>query len=90
MTAATRPPHLSSDLGYLDPHQTAQLLGVHVGTLSNWRGAGLGPPFYRLHARAVVYLRAEVEAWIASRRVSPDQVPTLTNPMKGRTRLSRV
>jgi hypothetical protein len=37
-------------------------------TLQQWRHRGEGPPFFKL-GRAVRYRRADVTAWLASRRI---------------------
>jgi predicted DNA-binding transcriptional regulator AlpA len=50
----------------LRPEQVAELLGVTVSTLKNWRSQGKGPAFYRLGR--IFYSRQDVYAWIASRR----------------------
>jgi hypothetical protein len=36
-------------------------------TASRWRGSGDGPPFIRLGKRRILYRRADVETWMASR-----------------------
>lgn len=35
---------------------------ISVGTLRNWRAMRIGPPFVKI-GRAVLYPRAELEAW---------------------------
>lgn len=52
----------------LEPHEVAQLLGVTEGTLKRWRQVRSHLPFHRTSARHVVYLRDDVEAFIAARR----------------------
>lgn len=39
--------------------------GVSTGTQKTWRKTGVGPKWFRLGARRVVYRRSEIEAWIA-------------------------
>lgn len=53
---------------FLTPAQLAELLGVHRETLYVWVKAGRGPPFIRLAANRILYSRADVDAWLASRR----------------------
>ena len=47
----------------------AKQLACEVKTLQAWRCRGGGPPFIRV-GRLVRYRPQDVEAWIASRRVS--------------------
>jgi len=48
----------------LSAAQLSEENGVSVGTLANWRSAGIGPRFVKVGHR-VRYRRADVEAWIA-------------------------
>jgi len=43
--------------------QAAAILKMAPGTLSNWRLAGVGPPWRRVGSRAVRYLQSELLAW---------------------------
>lgn len=45
----------------------ARYLGVSKSTVYDWRGRGDGPVAYRL-GKHLKYARADVEAWLASRR----------------------
>lgn len=54
----------------LTPRQAAEYLGVHLGTLANWRYKGEGPPAVRIgrgrgHWR---YRPEDLEAWLTSRQ----------------------
>lgn len=49
--------------------QAAPYVGLAVGTLNKMRLTGDGPPFVRLTSRAVGYLRSDLDAFLASRRV---------------------
>jgi len=53
----------------LKSRETADYLKVSERTLTKMRSEGSGPPFVRLHSdgRGVVYRRADVEAWLASK-----------------------
>ena len=53
----------------LSPSEVADLLGVPVKTLEQWRWKGTGPRFLRLPSRAVRYDAAELENWLDSRRM---------------------
>jgi hypothetical protein len=46
----------------------AAYLGIAEQTLARWACEGIGPAFYRLSARAVVYDREALDAWLAERR----------------------
>lgn len=48
----------------LTEKEASALLGLSPITLSNWRGAGKGPRYRKLGARAVRYLRADILAYI--------------------------
>lgn len=39
--------------------------GISAKTLEVWRRRGIGPAWFRLGPRRVVYRRSAVEAWIA-------------------------
>jgi predicted DNA-binding transcriptional regulator AlpA len=53
-----------------DTKGQAARLGVQPKTLDNWRSQDVGPPYYKIGGR-VVYDDAEVDAWVAERRVNP-------------------
>lgn len=55
------------------PTEVAELLGVPVATLANWRCAGKGPPFLKI-GRHVRYRPGDVDAWIADRVTRPRTV----------------
>ena len=57
----------------LQPSDVAELLGVPVSTLANWRCAGHGPPYVRI-GRHVRYRRADVEHWVGGRVRDPEAV----------------
>jgi len=52
---------------YLDEDAVADLLSISVRTVQRWRGTGEGPPFVRAGARRVIYSRAAIDQWAASR-----------------------
>ncbi|WP_405436687.1 helix-turn-helix domain-containing protein [Streptomyces avidinii] len=52
----------------LKPRELAQELGVHVGTLANWRSQGIGPRYSKLSSSPqapVRYRREDVDAYLA-------------------------
>jgi hypothetical protein len=53
---------------FLTEQQAADLLHVTTRTLLRWRTDGFGGPVYcRVGPRRVLYARATLDAWIASR-----------------------
>jgi predicted DNA-binding transcriptional regulator AlpA len=53
----------------LDTAGVSGRTGVSVSTLEKWRVAGIGPRFLKL-GRLVRYAEADIESWLASRRVA--------------------
>ncbi len=51
----------------------AELLGIPVATLANWRASGKGPPYLQV-GRHVRYRTVDVETWIAGRVRDPEAV----------------
>ena len=56
---------------YMDTPEAAEYLGVSKQYLEGARHSGTGPPFSRL-VRRVKYTRADLDAWMASRRLDPE------------------
>ena len=54
----------------LDEQAAGRYLGLAPGTLSQWRSRGKGPTFVRL-GRFVRYTRSDLDAFLASLRVTP-------------------
>ena len=52
---------------FVDTRQAAELIGMSKRTLEKWRVEGNGPPFLKL-GRRVLYSRADLKAWLLSRR----------------------
>ncbi len=50
---------------WMSPEELAELYGIPVGTIYQWRTKGYGPKGARI-GRHVRYERAEVDAWIKS------------------------
>lgn len=44
--------------------EVSELIHVPVGTLRYWRHQGTGPRSFRLGAKKVMYMRADVESWL--------------------------
>ncbi len=50
------------------PPRAAAYVGLSVSTLAKQRLRGDGPKFVRLSPRAIGYLQADLDEWVASRR----------------------
>ncbi len=55
---------------FLTDQQLSDMLGITTRTTLRWRRDGNGPPFVRAGLRRVLYRRADVLAWAASRTFS--------------------
>lgn len=54
---------------YLNTREAAAFLGLSPRTLDRYRVTGEGPPFYKLGPRRVGYKKADMVAWVESRRL---------------------
>lgn len=52
--------HSQAQPANLSTHEAAERLGVTVGTLANWRSAGIGPAYLKIGSR-VMYPLAQIE-----------------------------
>ena len=59
---------LPADEHLMNEDVAADFMGSSARTLQRWRGTGEGPPYRRLGKRKVMYSRAELLAWLNSRR----------------------
>ena len=55
---------------YLTTIEAAKRLHLSKSTLDNWRSQNMGPAFARIGSN-VVYLPADLDAWVLSRRTVP-------------------
>jgi len=67
--------------------ELAELIGVPVATLNNWRSIGRGPRSFRL-GRAVKYLVADVAAWIEQQQQADNRFQSFNMPSASRTESS--
>ena len=63
--------------------ELAELIGVPVATLNNWRSIGRGPRSFRL-GRTVKYLIADVTAWIEQQQQADDRFQSFNPPNTAR------
>ena len=64
--------------------ELAELIGVPVATLNNWRSIGRGPRSFRL-GRAVKYLVADVADWIEQQQQADDRFQSFNPPNAAQT-----
>ena len=57
----------------LNERQLSKLIGVSVGTLRFWRGAGKGPRFRKV-GQLVRYAPSDVQAWLNSRPIGGERI----------------
>lgn len=55
----------------LQDTQAAEVLGIAVQTMRNWRYLGIGVPYVRLGSRTIRYDAADLERYIFEGRVVP-------------------
>lgn len=56
----------------LNDREAAKVLGLSPQTLRNWRAMRRGPVYRKLHRR-VVYLVADLQAFLEARRIAPGE-----------------
>jgi predicted DNA-binding transcriptional regulator AlpA len=56
----------------LNEKQLSRLIGVSVGALRFWRGAGRGPRFRKV-GQLVRYAPSDVQAWLNSRPIGGER-----------------
>lgn len=50
--------------------ETAQYLSVANVTLETWAREGIGPKWFKIGPKRVVYDRADIDAWVEESKVS--------------------
>lgn len=53
---------------HVDTREVAGMACVAPGTVEAWRKRRVGPPYYRVGPKKVIYKRTEVLAWIEAGR----------------------
>ena len=59
----------------LNEKQVAKMLGVKIGTLSNWRSRGEGPKYVKIGAKPR-YTEQAINDWLAARTMTPKPAKT--------------
>ncbi len=54
---------------FLNEQQLADMFGVTVRTIQQWRWSGRGPKFVRISRRCVRYREEDIDAFVAGRVV---------------------
>jgi excisionase family DNA binding protein len=59
---------------FMTTQELARLLRVDPSSVRRWRTSvpAQGPPYVRISGRVVKYRRADVDRWLAGRRVDPE------------------
>jgi len=72
-TRQRSPTHISEPDIWLSPHEVAEMLGVAISTLAAWRTTRRRPlRFSRVSAQIVRYSLKDVQDFLRSRAVSPN------------------
>ena len=65
-----RPP--SSNLYLLTPSEVAEITGLSIETLAQWRSQRRGIPFVKVSRNCVRYRQSDLDHWLEERIVSVD------------------
>jgi len=59
---------------FMTTQELARLLRVDPSSVRRWRTSvpAQGPPYVRISGRVVKYRRADVDRWLAGRRIDPE------------------
>ena len=68
-TPAAGTPNPTGRGDYLTSAQLSERLNIPAEQLSKWRQRREGPPYYRITRQHVRYSIAELEAWLATKRI---------------------
>jgi len=58
----------------LNRTEAAEYLGVSTETLRRWEHEGMGPSLYRLSSKILFYRVKDLNAWLESKCVTPEDV----------------
>jgi excisionase family DNA binding protein len=61
---------ISSDILLLTPGEVAQITGLSVETLAQWRSQRRGIPFVKVSRNCVRYRQSDLDRWLEERIVS--------------------
>jgi predicted DNA-binding transcriptional regulator AlpA len=57
----------------LKPEDVAEITGLSVETLAQWRSQKRGPKFVKISRNCVRYRQSDLDAWVSERIVRTDQ-----------------
>lgn len=60
-------------LALLTAEQVAEMTGLSVDTLAQWRSQRRGIPFIKVSRSCVRYRQSDLDAWLASKLVAVEQ-----------------
>ena len=63
---------IPSDILLLTPGEVAQITGLSVETLAQWRSQRRGIPFVKVSRNCVRYRQSDLDRWLEERIVSVD------------------
>ena len=61
----------------LTPEQVAELTGLSIETLAQWRSQKRGIPYVKISRSCVRYRQADLDAWISERIVPIEKGPSI-------------
>lgn len=53
----------------MSPKEASLMFGISEGTLANWRCKRIGPRYYKVGSRKVIYFVNDLEEWMRSEPV---------------------
>lgn len=70
---ANHSPRPAASAKLLKPEDVAELTGLSVETLAQWRSQKRGIPYVKISRNCVRYRRSDLDGWLAERIVRTDQ-----------------
>ena len=70
---ANHSPRPAAPSKLLKPEDVAELTGLSVETLAQWRSQKRGIPYVKISRNCVRYRRSDLDGWLAERIVRTDQ-----------------
>jgi predicted DNA-binding transcriptional regulator AlpA len=58
---------------WIKAQRVAELCGVTLMTVYQWKKRDMGPPYYQLPNRGLRWVEDEVEEWLKTKRVIPQK-----------------
>jgi predicted DNA-binding transcriptional regulator AlpA len=64
---------VTADSRLLTPEDVAEMTGLSMETLAQWRSHGKGPSYGKISRNCVRYRQSDLDGWLAERIVRTDQ-----------------